>query len=80
MRHELAWRRKAQMFLSFTCSSHKKKKRQNSKKKGLSVPEGTSNNYTINKQRINKEKRGTFVVGVSPRRAQEIKNREKLRR
>lgn len=57
-----------------------KKKRQNSKKKGLSVPEGTSNNYTINKQRINKEKRGTFVVGVSPRRAQEIKNREKLRR
>lgn len=80
MRHELAWRRKAQMFLSFTCSSHKKKRGKTTKKKGLSVPEGTSNNYTINKQRINKEKRGTFVVGVSPRRAQEIKNREKLRR
>lgn len=60
--------------------THKKKRGKTTKKKGLSVPEGTSNNYTINKQRINKEKRGTFVVGVSPRRAQEIKNREKLRR
>lgn len=79
MRHELTWRSKAQMFLSLTCSSQKKKKRQN-KKKRLSVLEGTSNNYTINKQRINKEKRGTFVVGVSARRAQEIRNREKLRR